>query len=447
MRNVHGSMQCCRSSFESDDQYGHFKSSFKARIKKSYKFRGNLGLPLICTYNEERDISLRSCSGEKVCILGQCYDGAPNCVVFDGSMIWVGFSTGVIHVYDGETFKLVKKIKENSGGILCFAYCLDSIFSGGHGWTILRWSCASYKPISSGKLQGHTNAVRVLANEFQFLYSAGDDCTVRCWRVSNQKNNSIWVRRTTKSIRNMIVEAFHLVCSQDDGCIILLSKQTGEVSHRIENFSPKCRVFFSEKDSYSFWVASTSGKTCIWDRNLKVSHGFIECGDSRSIIDAFPINCSKSLKVFTQSECSGSIYSIDFLSEQLRDHERKVEEVKKLLSGVLSECLKQDSELQKTKSLIQGQQLRLQNLERPSSQRFSELKAYFTPLRRQSKDKSPENYRQINCTASTLEDDVLISFEERGEIFSRDSQDSESKKVSVSDQILMQSYFCMLCIA
>ena len=366
MKNGNSELWCHATNFQDKGVSGHFYNLSFGTSKYAHTFRGKKGETLIFTQELRGDATIRDEFGPVVKILDVDIDGLVNCAVCDGTSLWLGTSTGIVYIFDAYSFKFLKKIKKSSG-ITCFTYCLNSIFSAGYGCSILKWSCNDFTPIA--KLTGHSNTVRSLTSEFHFLYSCGDDKTVRCWNASNKNSSLVWTAKTDAGVLKLIVEKSLLICQRQDGGICMISKQNGSII-RILGFPEKQRILFKDPESSSIWSLERGIKISIWNDSFEFLRGTIALNEAMRPISALPLLQSKSLTLFLLLKEANESVSLDILSHRTAAEGSDIDNASRIecIKTTYFNCVKAHGALKDATCALSEQEKTLEHLKATLSQ-------------------------------------------------------------------------------
>ena len=264
---------------------------------------------VICTGNSDGSIALRSEDAKKYIQLENDHSACVNCIAIDNSAIWVGFSNGLLNIYDVHTNNLLGKRKETQGGVLCIVYNpnLDNIFTSGHGWEILKWDCKEHSKIGGANLSGHTNAVRSLVTETHYLYSSSDDSTVRCWNIGDSNGSLVWTSVLgNQRARCIVLDGDHLVCSIEKGGIQILSKYEGNHLRNVDIGTNKPGLIMKEVDDNDIWVADSSGTVTVWERNFLAKQIVITTDKKTLVSSMVPLSQEFKIQFFARQEGKAS---------------------------------------------------------------------------------------------------------------------------------------------
>mmetsp|Transcript_365 Transcript_365/g.619 ORF Transcript_365/g.619 Transcript_365/m.619 type:complete len:445 (-) Transcript_365:13-1347(-) len=279
---------------------------------------------LLCTCQGDKTITLRTDEG--IVRRQMQNDGSRgiSCMCVDSASIWIGFSNGLVHIYDIESYTLVHKYKE-SCGVLCMTYSalLNSIYTGGHGKEILKWSCQRYGEVTKSGLPCHSSAIRSLAADMNYLYSAGDDSTVKCWDVSHNAFKCFWVSTLGDHRSQQItIDDEHLVCLTHEGVYILL-KNNGHLDRFVAAETSKFGLLMKDKKSESMWTSDSSGTITIWDQDFLEVQASISHKKPSLVSAMVPVSEICELLIFAQLRergSSGSLSSLTRISSSAMPH-------------------------------------------------------------------------------------------------------------------------------
>eukprot|EP01065_Artemidia_motanka_P050589 TRINITY_DN8694_c0_g1_i1.p1 TRINITY_DN8694_c0_g1~~TRINITY_DN8694_c0_g1_i1.p1 ORF type:complete len:3057 (+),score=1321.40 TRINITY_DN8694_c0_g1_i1:432-9173(+) len=150
----------------------------------------------------------------------------------DGSFVWLGYSDGVIRIFNAESMTLVKEIKSHSGAVNALTGS-DSgryVFSASTDFTIVKWDGESMT--RAGHYMGHSNHVRSLLVVGGRLYSGADDNTIRVWEIAKGRCVSVLTAHSG-GIKALAVSGKYLWSASDDNSIRIWDTSTPELTcHR-----------------------------------------------------------------------------------------------------------------------------------------------------------------------------------------------------------------------
>lgn len=152
----------------------------------------------------------------------------------DGSLLAGGGDDGIVYVWDAVTGELLRRLSGHHGRITRLAWSSDGIrlASGSRGLKsgeLFVWDAQRGERLHA--FAGHTSIVSALAWDLsnEFLISAGDDGSLRWWRVQAEKCvrvNQAHLGTVQSIIRSP--DGIKLASCGDDGVIVIWDTLTGE---------------------------------------------------------------------------------------------------------------------------------------------------------------------------------------------------------------------------
>eukprot|EP00756_Hemistasia_phaeocysticola_P012305 Hpha_TRINITY_DN15187_c3_g2::TRINITY_DN15187_c3_g2_i1::g.129402::m.129402 len=136
----------------------------------------------------------------------------------DGTFVWLGWSDGVIRIFDSETLTLAKETKSHAGAVTALTKSEGGrfVFSASTDFTVAKWDGESMTRV--GHFMGHSNQVRALLAVGGRLYSGADDNTIRVWEIAKGRCVATLAEHTG-GVNALAVAGKHLWSASEDNSI------------------------------------------------------------------------------------------------------------------------------------------------------------------------------------------------------------------------------------